>query len=605
MANKFFCLICFCLLTLANQVTGQTFQRTYGSTAGDIGRQIVSTYDNSFVAVGLYGATEGVYLIKVDSLGNTIWQKTFNPPNMLSFHNDYSIKQTPDSGFIMAGSIYYTMGNAIHICLIKTNSAGDTLWTKQYGGPNLGYYKGVAYDVIITSDGGYAVAGTEIGSSSKNVFLLKTDNNGNVQWAKYYGGTSDDEGYSLKQTSDSGYIIAGYTYSFGQGGWDVYLLKVGATGSLQWTKTYGGNRYDFANHIEITNDGGFILTGETSGNGTGTIYDNDLFLMKTDSAGNSDWSYTYGGNSGEGGTSVKQTSDNGFIATGCTYSSGAGQSDVYLLKTDSAGSVLWSSTFGGASPEQGNDVIQHGTNYFVIGRTRNFSKGFEDVYLIKTDSIGTGTCKQDTAITIQTVLPWVQGTGGTENSGYTIQSDIIVVGTADTASYNPCVCVPPIANFQIGMTHTCGSFYNYSTWANTWYWDFGNGDTSTVENPNYCWWANGVYYVCLSVTNDCGTDTHCDSVSAFTGINELKKNRIKLFISPNPFDNFTVVKFENAKREKIKLQILNPIGQSVLQIDNITDNKVQIEKNGLPSGLYFVRLIKDNQVIGADKIVIE
>jgi len=107
------------------------------------------------------------------------------------------------------------------------------------------------------------------------------------------------------------------------------------------------------------------------------------------------------------------------------------------------------------------------------------------------------------------------------------------------------------------------------------------------------------------VTNDCGTDTYCDSVSAFTGINELKKNRIKLFISPNPFDNFTVVKFENAKREKIKLQILNPIGQSVLQIDNITDNKVQIEKNGLPSGLYFVRLIKDNQVIGADKIVIE
>ncbi|PIQ14396.1 MAG: hypothetical protein COW67_14075 [Flavobacteriales bacterium CG18_big_fil_WC_8_21_14_2_50_32_9] len=155
------------------------------------------------------------------------------------------------------------------------------------------------------------------------------------------------------------------------------------------------------------------------------------------------------------------------------------------------------------------------------------------------------------------------------------------------------------------MTHACGQMWNYSTWATSWYWDFGNGDTSTVESPNYCWWNDDVYYVCLTVTNDCGTDTYCDSIPIFTGINELKNNRIKLFIAPNPFDNYTVVKFENTKREKLKLQILNPLGQSVLQINNITDNKVQIEKNGLPSGLYFVQLIKNNQVIGLDKIIIK
>ncbi len=603
MTKKNFYLISYFLLTLGNQITGQTFQRTFGSTSYDYGKKIISTYDNSLVLVGLYGATKGVYLIKVDTLGNTIWQKTFNPPNMLYFYNDYSIKQTPDSGFIMAGNIYNSNGSATHICLIKTNALGDTLWTKQYGGPNLGYYDVVAYDVIVTSDNGYAVVGTESESPNKNVFMLKTDNNGNVLWAKYFGGTINDEGYSLKQTSDSGYIIAGYTESFGQGSWDVYLLKISAIGNLQWTKTYGGNQGDLANHIEITNDGGFIFTGKTSGNGVGTINDNDLFLMKTDSAGNNEWIYTYGGSSEEVGFSVKQTSDNGFISIGYTYSSGAGQSDVYLLKTDSIGSVLWSSTFGSASKEEGSDVIQRGSNYFLTGTTRNFSKGFEDVYLIKTDSIGLGTCKEDTAITIQTILTWVQGSGGIENAGYTIQSDIIVEGTADTANYNPCVCVPPIANFDSYFTHSCGLFRDNSTWANAWYWDFGDGDTSNAEGTSHCF-ANGNWNVCLTVTNECGSSTFCDSISILEDINEISKNKTKISVLPNPFDNLTTIKFENTIHDKLNLTLVNPVGQTALQIDDITGNEIQIERNGLPSGLYYILLKRNAEIIATDKLII-
>lgn len=601
MMKKFFYLICFCLLTHVYQLKGQSFQRTYGSTSGDQGRQIISTFDNSYVVIGFYGTTSGVYLLKLDSLGNTIWQKTYNPPNMLSFHYDFSVKQTADSGFILAGSISYSNGNASRICLIKTNSSGDTLWTKQYGGPSLGYYKGVACDVVVTSDSGYAVVGTEIGNTNKNVYLLKADINGNVQWAKYYGGTSDDEGFSLKQTADGGYIIAGYTYSFGQGGWDVYLLKVDSNGNLQWTKTYGGNYYDFANCIEITNDGGFILTGETSGNGT--TFDKNLFLLKTDSAGNSDWIYTYGGNSDEVGNSIKQTFDNGFIATGYTYSAGAGQSDVYLLKTDSTGSVEWSNTFGGASTEQGNDVIQHGANYFIAGTTRNFSKGFEDVYLIKTDSIGTDTCKQDTALTYQTVLPWVQGTGGIENSGYTVQSDIIVVGTADTSSYNPCVCVPPVANYFGSFLDACAQFYDLSTWANAWYWDFGDGDTSSEQNPSHCFF-NGWWRVCLTASNECGTTTFCDSVFLQTGVNDISRSPINISIAPNPFDNVTTVKFENTKHKKLNLSLVNAIGQTALQLEDITGSEIQIERNGLASGLYFILLRSNDELVGTDKLIV-
>lgn len=600
-SSRFIAAILF--LTFTIHAAGQTFQRTYGSVEDDLGTQVLLTQDSAYAVVGTYGATGGMYLMKADSKGNSVWQKTYNPPNMLYYYSDCHFRQTPDKGFIITGSVHYTTKSQRDICLIKTNSSGDTIWTKFYSGPSPGPNFASAYEIILTSDGGYAIVGSQLAPHDANVFLLKTDDYGNLQWSKYYGGTSDDEGYSLKQTGDGGYIITGYTNSFGQGK-DVYLLKVNSTGNLLWTKTYGGDYPSSAKHIEITKDGGFILTG-TYGYLSGGKYVTDLFLMKLDLLGHTSWSYAYGGNLNEAGISVKQTDDGGFIATGYTASSGAGQEDVYLLRTNSLGADVWSKNYGGSSTERGNDVIQHGSNYIIVGETRNFSKGLKDIYLIKTDSLRKDSCWQDVTITNKTALTWLTGSGGTENNGGVIRSHVVGVANPNTTSYNPCICVPPVSKFYMSMLDVTGRATNLSTWATTWHWDFGNGDTSAAENPTYMWKTAGTFKVCLTVKNACGSDTYCEMVDVSTEIGELKNNQLKLFIAPNPFDTFTSITFDNVKKEKLNLQLLNVLGQMVLQINNITDSNVQINKNGLPNGLYFIRLLKDSQVVGTDKLMIE
>lgn|GEM_PF-2204258 len=593
----------FCSVTT---VHGQTFQKTYGTIKDDYGLKIIHCNDNNYGIIGFNGETEGIYLLNLDSLGNTIWQRTYDPPSEWYINFANSFQQTPDSGFIITGTVIYTSGDGNDICLIKTNSTGDILWTKFYAGTDNGYSHGFANEIIITSDNGFAVVGKfENGNNTdKKVFLIKTDINGNIEWLKYFGGTQVDEGYSLKQTSDGGYIIAGSTKSYGQGSNDVYLLRISSSGNLVWTKTYGGNHREYACHLELANDGGYILTGLATVSGEGKDINEELFLMKTDSSGNPVWAYTYGENSNEKGNSVKQTSDGGFIATGYTSSSGAGQEDVYLLKTDSFGNVMWSRTIGGSSTEQGNDVIQQGENYLIVGETRNFSKGLKDIYLIKTDSLGNDTCKTNTAITIKTPLQWTQGTGGTEYSGYTVKSDIIIPGNPDTTSHSPCVCVPPTADYTASLIEGCAQMEDLSTWADTWFWDFGNGDTSTAENPFYCWQYNGEYWVCLAITNDCGADEYCQLLNIYTGIIDNINDQIKLNISPNPFNNFTTIKFDHKKGENLKLQLLTPFGQIVRQIDNIMDGNVQLTKNDLPCGMYFVRIINANQVLSTEKVIV-
>ncbi|HET6228024.1 MAG TPA: PKD domain-containing protein, partial [Bacteroidia bacterium] len=511
----------FFVLTLCIQVKGQTFQRTFGAKDDDKGNQVLVTKDNNYAIIGYKQEKSSIYLIKTNLLGNTIWQKTFGPSMM----TPNSFKETNDGGFIIAGTSQPDSRRMI--CLIKTNASGDTLWAKSYTGSNVTYPSVSAHEVILTADGGYAVIGTDEGTSKENFFLLKTDSNGNLQWAKSYGGSAAEIGNSLKQTTDGGYILAGYTGTFGKDVYDVYLVKVNATGTISWTKNYGAGATEQANHIELTKDKGFIITG-IKYDTTGGAYDSDLFLMKTDSLGNKDWSYAYGGNSDDAGTSVKQTTDGGFIATGFTASSGAGQEDVYLLKTDAQGNVSWSKNYGGSSTEQGNEVIQQDKNYIIVGETRNFSKGGTDVYLIKTDSTGKTTCKQGTALASKTAINWVQGTGGTEISGSSVKWQLLTVGKPDTTSSNPCDCVPPVANFYAAMTDVTAHMTDLSTWATSWHWDFGNGDTSNVQNAIYNWNKVGTFKVCLTVKNECGIDTACQTVTTGTGIIENKDNLIKL-----------------------------------------------------------------------------
>jgi hypothetical protein len=364
---------------------------------------------------------------------DTMWTRTYGGTS-----SDWgeSVQETSDGGFIIAGKTS-SFGVGGDVYLIKTDVLGDTFWTKTYGGTSQDYGESVRE----TQDGGFIIAGetASFGAGSYDVYLIKTDVDGNVLWTKTYGGTSDDMGNSIRETSDGGFIISGNTYSYGAGGSDVYLIKTDASGDSLWTKTYGGINDDFGWSLEKTSDGGFAIAGVTTSFGAGGY---DVYLIKTDMAGNAIWTKTYGGTGWEEAYSVQQTSDQGFIITGYTMSYGAGRGDVYLIKTDSFGNVVWSRTYGGAEFDRGWAVQETpDKGYIVAGQTDSFIASLSklqnplvlppppsDVYVIKTDSIGDTLWTMTVTRTGVIGMDWGLSIDQTSDQGY------IITGMTESSS---------------------------------------------------------------------------------------------------------------------------------------------------------------------------
>ncbi len=368
-------------LVLSKGASSQiTFEKTYGSLGTEWGRAVQQTLDGGYIIAGYDGYD--VYLIKTNESGVLLWTKTYGGTDG---DYGYSVQQTSDGGYIIAGGTKSFGAGSSDVYLIKTKANGDTLWTKTYGKT----FDDRGYSVQQTSDNGYIIAGEtySFGADLWDVYLIKTNANGDTLWTKTYGGTGEDYGRSVQQTSDDGYIIAGNTWSFGAGSADVYLIKTNESGDTLWTKTYGGIRYDDGYSVQQTSDGGYIITGETYSFGTGSS--SDIYLIKTNENGVSLWTKNYGGTSYDDGYSVQQTSDNGYIIAGLTESFGAGSADVYLIKTNESGDTLWTKTYGGEDTDEGKSVQQTSDNgYIIAGYTFSFGAGVYDVYLIKTDVNG-------------------------------------------------------------------------------------------------------------------------------------------------------------------------------------------------------------------------
>ncbi len=369
-------------------LTGQrTFDtlwtKTYGSGDLDKGSSIALTYDGGFVIAGEtrnFGPGPlAVYLLRTDSLGDTLWTRAYGGS---AYDYALSVKETADDGYIIAGVTNSFGAGSRDLYMIKTDINGDTVWTRTHGGPD----NDVGAAVLQTADGGYIITGTtySYGAGSGDVWLVKTDAGGGLVWSQNYGGADSDAGWDIKPTSDGGYIVTGQTRSFGAGDFDVYLLKTDSLGDTLWTRTYGGVGEDRGYSV-VANVSGYTIAGYTVSFGGGG---DDVFLIRTDLNGDTLWTRTFGGAYDDRARSLCSSDGASYIVTGFTESYGTGGSDLYVLHVESDGSLEWEGVYGGIADEEGLSVLfVPGTGisaYFIVsGYTESFGAGIEDVWLVR------------------------------------------------------------------------------------------------------------------------------------------------------------------------------------------------------------------------------
>ncbi len=331
-------------------IQGGVLSYQYGGSETDVAYSIVASADGGYALAGStesYGnGQEDVYLVKLDTAGGMKWNKTYGG---VSSEITYSIVTTKDGGYALAGYTYSYGTGFQSMWLIKTNANGHTEWTQTYGGD--GWEK--AHSVIATTDGGYILAGstTPVVSSSKcAMWLVKVDTVGKMEWNQTFGGEDESTAYDIITTTDGGYALAGSTGSAYNGTLDMILVKTKATGKLECSRTYGREQNDEARALIATTDGGYAITGYTTDTSNDSF--EDMWLVKTNASGHTEWNRTYGGQGIDRVNSIIPTPDGGYVLIGTAQLYPIYYQDMCLVKTNITGHMEWNQTFGGIEDDE-------------------------------------------------------------------------------------------------------------------------------------------------------------------------------------------------------------------------------------------------------------
>jgi|WetSurMetagenome_2_1015567.scaffolds.fasta_scaffold15119_1 putative intracellular protease/amidase len=371
-----------------NSVKGDIWTKTYGGPKADGCSKIIETSDGGFALAGYtfsFGnGKSDMFLVKTDSLGNTQWYKTYGGSG---FEYAYSIGQTSDNGFLLAGYSTSTANNNKNIYVVKTNSSGELIWEKTYGKDSID----VASAIYKTTDGNYLICGhtQSYGAGEDDIYVLKINQNGDTLWTKTFGGTRTDIGNSILEVNSSNYIFAGSTGSPGitSNNQDFYIIKTNSSGTSLWAKNFGTSGslpFDWCNDIKKTTDDGFMMVGETSFNSP-----LDIMMVKLDSAGGLGWKKFYGNNFYDYGNAICNTTEGGFLICGTTKSKTTQKNDIFVVKVDNNGTELWRENYGGDYNEWGSSVCRtRDGNYVIAGQTNSSGNGSFDIYVSKIKSTG-------------------------------------------------------------------------------------------------------------------------------------------------------------------------------------------------------------------------
>lgn len=467
---------------------------------------------------------------------DTLWTRAYGgAANDLA----YSVCELDDGGFMICGGTESFGAGNWDVYILRTDRDGDTLWTRTYGGSDYD----IAWELDQTADGHFVLAGetSSFGAGDRDVYLLKIDSQGDTVWTRTYGGSGFDRGTGVTVTSDGRYAVSGRTASFGAGDSDAYLVIVNADGDTLGSRTYGGSQLDVAFSVEETQDSGFVLCGATASSGAGSY---DYYLVKTDSQGDLEWARTYGGQGADWGHAAMPTADGGYIIVGAAMSFGHGQYDAYFVETDSAGDTTWTRVYGDMYMDAGNSVREiPDDGYIVAGVSGNLDAGAGELYLWRLDAGG------DTL--------WARGydRGGVNN--YQMAGDI-------RATSDSCYIV-------VGEAETFGSSIN-DAWI-------------------------------LKIEEDCraGVEKTAEGV-ARQPVCRLSQNH------PNPFTDRTRISFQLAKPGRVSLGVYNPVGQLVCTlIDGLLppgDHLATWNASRFPPGVYFMRLIADEAESAVTTVIV-
>ena len=495
----------------------------YSGSVGDYGHAIRETFDqgatDGYVVAGRtwsFGAGYGDFLVlKLDSYGSVVWQKTYGGSG-----NDwaYAIEQTSDAGYIVAGTSSSFGAGSSDIWVMRLDSGGNIVWQNTYGGSD---YDTVA-SLHLTSDSGYVMAGRTNSYGSPGIgdlWALKLKADGTIAWQKTYGGNYQDfDDAYIRQTTDGGYVLVGTT-DFSGTSYDFWVLKLDVNGSIIWQKTYGGSSTDSASLVlESFDQGtpdGYVVAGHTYSFGAGSW---DIWVIRLDSSGNIVWEKAYGGSSADYIYDIRQTADGGYVATAGTYSLGVGNGDLLVLKLDSNGNIVWQNTFGGPEIDSGASVRETTDGgYVVTGRTAYFdgdSSDHSDLWVLKLDPNGEipgcNLGEQSNAFVMDTSAMVADTTIDPQNSS--AEPAATYVTAQDVLLEGLDTCASPLADFvadiATGSWPLTVQFTDQSTGARTTYsWDFGDGDASPEQNPSHPYTAAGDYTVTLTVSGPGGDDT--------------------------------------------------------------------------------------------------
>ncbi|HQV31422.1 MAG TPA: FlgD immunoglobulin-like domain containing protein [Calditrichia bacterium] len=351
------------LLLLAISLTGfaqipdTLWSRTYGESSTDYIDAVIQTADGGFIMAGQANyenqfTTGDLWLLRTNANGDTLWSKIYATAGI---DRGRDVLQTADGGFMIAG--YQTTPDGLDrdAWLLRTNAVGDTLWSKVWGGSSSDELRSLGE----TPDGGFILAGTtrSFGNSGLEGWLIRTNANGDTLWTRTYGGPATDILNRVIPTADGGFVAIGQQFDATSGAYDLWLVRGSANGDTLWTKAYNGPHFsyssDYGSDIRATSDGGFFASGKATGLPNTT--NSDAWLLRLNASGDTLWTRLYGGISLEETAALEITPDGGVLMTGYTFAAGV-DIDAFIMRTDANGDSLWTIPFGGTGNDQITDI---------------------------------------------------------------------------------------------------------------------------------------------------------------------------------------------------------------------------------------------------------